>query len=410
MGIPQTAAGLVALTAACAWANERWTRLPMTIGVMVLSLVLSLALAGLSAAGFGGVAWLSHFLAHIDFSEALMQGMLSFMLFAGALSLDIEEVRRHRLVVNVLATAGTALSTLLVGGALYGVQRWLGLGATPAECLLFGALISPTDPIAVLAIVRKAGVSKDVQMTVAAESLLNDGVGVVLFSALLASAAGRAPLSALGVAKDFVVTAFGGVGVGLSLGWLAWRMLRAVDNYRVEVLVTLALVMGSYTLALSLGVSGPLATVAAGLVIGHARRTDVMSERTTGYVDAFWELVDDTLNAVLFVLLGCEVLVVRFPRSALPMALAAIPITLAARWASVALPLAAMRPWRRLREGALTILTWGGLRGGLAVAMAFAWPQSPHREAFLAATYAVVVFSILVQGLTIERVARRVAH
>jgi len=309
----------------------------------------------------------------------------------------------------VLATVGVVLSTFLVGGATWGIVGLLGLELPFIYCLLFGALISPTDPIAVLSIMKSAGASKSLETKISGESLFNDGVGVVVFLVLLETlTAGHEP-SLLHIAEFFLLEAVGGAILGLVAGWICYRLLMSVDNYQVEVLLTLALVMGGYTLAHVIHVSGPIAMVVAGLLIGNRGRRLAMSETTREHLDSFWELVDEILNAVLFVLIGLEVLLVPKVPAFLVAGLIAIPFTLLSRLIGVAGTVGVLRLRRTFSRNAVWIMTWGGLRGGISVALALSLPKGDERSIVLALAYAVVVFSILVQGLTIGRLIRRSA-
>ncbi|KPK03904.1 MAG: sodium:proton antiporter [Betaproteobacteria bacterium SG8_39] len=402
---------LVSLTALLAYANHRLLRLPTTIGVMLIALLLSFALILAGELGYGVEAWAERIVARIDFNEALMHGMLSFLLFAGALHVDLNDLARQKSIIATLATAGILLSTVLVGSALYLLLPLAGMALPYVWCLVFGALISPTDPIAVLGILKSAKVPRSLEVKVAGESLFNDGVGVVVFLVLLGIATRGGDVSATAVAGLFALEALGGVLLGLGLGMLTYGMLKSVDSYQVEVLLTLALVMGGYALATALHTSGPIAIVVAGLFIGNQGRRFAMSDTTREHLDTFWELVDEILNAVLFVLLGLEILVLSFRGEYLVAGLLTIPVVLLARWASVGLPVLAMRRRRRFTPGAITVMTWGGLRGGISVALALSLPAgSEARELLIAMTYVVVVFSILVQGLSVGAVVRRVVH
>lgn len=396
------------LTAVFAYVNHRFVGFPTTIGVMAIALLLSLGLIALDRLGFGSLkAYETAMLRSIDFSELLMQGMLSLLLFAGALHIDLSALREHKWSVGVLAVLGTALSTVIVGGALYLLLPLLGLDLSLGYCLLFGALISPTDPIAVIAILKSAGAPQSVKLVVSGESLFNDGVGVVLFSLLLVVATtGTVPSFGEG-AMLLLHEAGGGLVLGGVLGGVLFYMLRSIDNYQVEVLLTLAGVLGGYELASHLHVSGPLAMVVAGLIVGNHGRAYAMSDTTRRHVDLFWELLDEILNAVLFVLLGLEIVLVTFDANVMMAACAAIAIALLARLLSVGMPVATMRRVFPMPDGAWKVLTWGGLRGGISVALALSLPAGPQRDLILALTYAVVVFSILVQGLTIKQVVLR---
>ncbi|RYZ12748.1 MAG: sodium:proton antiporter [Comamonadaceae bacterium] len=403
------AAICLVITAGLAYLNLRFVRLPTTIGVMAIAMVISLGLLGLDSLGLdhGLRQYEESFLRSIDFSDVLMQGMLSFLLFAGALHVDLRALRAQRWQVGSLALIGTVCSTLVVGLLVWLVLPLAGIALPLPHCLLFGALISPTDPIAVLGILRSAGAPKSLELTMAGESLFNDGVGVVIFLLLLGVVSSGVTPSA-GAAGDLLLReAGGGIAFGLVLGWLTFRLLRSIDQYQVEVLLTLAAVMGGYALANHLHVSGPLAMVVCGLMIGNNGRALAMSDHTRRYIDMFWELIDEILNAVLFVLIGLEALVIAFTAPLLAAGAMTIAVTLFARWLTVGLPVRLGARFFRLPAGSSTVLTWGGLRGGISVALALSLPTGAEREIILALTYCVVVFSILVQGLTIGRLVRR---
>ena len=403
------AAVCLGVTALLAYLNQRFVKLPTTIGVMVIALVLSLAIVALDSLGLdhGLRGYEESFLRSIDFSDVLMQGMLSFLLFAGALHVDLRALKQYRWQVATLALVGTVLSTLLVGTGLWLVLPWLGVGLPLMHCLLFGALISPTDPIAVMGILKSAGAPKNLELVISGESLFNDGVGVVIFSLLAGMlASGSAPT--VSVAFELLLReAGGGIAFGLALGGLLFYMLKSVDSYQVEVLLTLAAVMGGYALASHLHVSGPLAMVVAGLITGNGGRALAMSDTTRRNVDMFWELLDEMLNAVLFVLIGMEVLLISFSAPLLLGGAAAIAVTLLARSLTVGLPVALLPGVFKLPPGSARVLIWGGLRGGISVALALSLPLGPGRSTVLALTYVVVVFSILVQGLSIGQVIKR---
>ena len=408
----EIAAICLVLTALLAYVNHRFVGLPTAIGVMVTALLLSLALIGLDWAGldYGLRQYEESLLRSIDFSNVLMQGMLSMLLFAGALHVDLSELRAYRWQVGGLAVVSTLLSTLAVGLVTWWALPLVGLQLPLIYCLLFGALISPTDPIAVMGILKTAGAPKNLELVIAGESLFNDGVGVVLFSLLLGVlATGVTPTAGQGL-ELLLHEAGGGIVYGLVLGYITFRLLRSVDNYQVEVLLTLAAVMGGYALATKLHVSGPLAMVVAGLMIGNHGRALAMSDTTRRYVDMFWELLDEILNAVLFVLIGMEVMLVAFSASVFVAAVVATLIVLLARALTVGLPVALLRKAFKLPSGAAVVLTWGGLRGGISVALALSLPAGPERDIVLALTYCIVVFSILGQGLTIGRLVRCVVR
>jgi Na+:H+ antiporter len=402
----EIAAACLVVTALLSYLNHRFVGLPTTIGVMATALGCSLALVGLDALGIAHALreYEESLLRAIDFSDVLMQGMLSLLLFAGALHVDLSELRAYRWQIGALAVLGTLLSTLAVAYGTWLALPLVGLQLPWMSCLLFGALISPTDPIAVMGILKSAGAPKNLELVISGESLFNDGVGVVVFSLLLGMLAGEATPSAGHAGALLLREAGGGVLFGLLLGYGTYRLLKSVDDYHVEVLLTLAAVMGGYALASRLHVSGPLAMVVAGLMIGNRGRALAMSDTTRRYVDMFWELIDEILNAVLFVLIGMEVLLVDFSAGLLLAAAVTVTVTLLARALTVGLPVRAL-PFR-LPPGAWKVLTWGGLRGGISVALALSLPTGPERDTVIALTYCVVAFSILVQGLTIGSVAR----
>jgi monovalent cation:H+ antiporter, CPA1 family len=403
------AASCLVITALLAYLNHRFIGLPTTIGVMAAALVFSLALVGLDALGIapGLRQYEESLLRSINFSEVLMQGMLSFLLFAGALHVDLSELRTYRWPVGLLAVFGTLLSTLVVALGMWFALPLLGLPLPFMYCLLFGALISPTDPIAVMGILKTAGAPKELELVIAGESLFNDGVGVVLFSLLLGMlASGIAPTPGQGL-ELLLHEAGGGLVYGLVLGYVTFYLLKSVDNYQVEVLLSLAAVTGGYALASKLHVSGPLAMVVAGLIIGNHGRALAMSDTTRRYLDMFWELLDEILNAMLFVLIGMEVLIIAFSFKELAAAGVAILVTLLSRLLTVGLPAGLLRGAFKLPRGSWKVLTWGGLRGGISVALALSLPEGPERNTVVALTYCVVVFSILVQGLSIGHVTRK---
>ncbi len=398
---------LVVLAALFSYVNTQWLRLPTTIGLMLVALVFSLSLLLVDHYGSGLGPRVRVLLERVDFSETLLQGMLCFLLFAGSLHIDLEDLRRNKGVIAILATLGVVGSALAVGAGGWLAFGWIGLGLPFLVCLLFGALISPTDPIAVLAILKTAKVPRALSTQIAGESLFNDGVAVVIFVALLRVATGAAATSAGDVGVMLVREVVGGTALGLGCGWVAYQLIRRVDDYQVEILLTLGLVVGSYALARRLHVSGPIGIVVAGLFIGNHGRSFGMSERTRENLDKFWELVDELLNAVLFVLIGLEVVLIKLDRQLLLASAVAAALVLGARFVTVGVPLVLLRQRWQIARGSVRLLTWGGLRGGISVALALTLPPGPHRDAILAITYGVVVSSILVQGLTLKLLARR---
>ncbi len=398
-------------TALLTYVNARFVGLPTAIGVMVMALVLSLGVIGLDALGLDhGLRQAEEtFIRRIDFSGVLMQGMLSLLLFAGALHVDLSDLKRFRWPVASLALVGTLASTLVVGLGMYFALQFIGLPLPILYCLLFGALISPTDPIAVLGILQSANAPKEMELVITGESLFNDGVGVVIFSLLLGVLASGSTPTVADSLQLLLREAGGGIVFGWVLGYGTYRLLKSIDQYQVEVMLTLAAVMGGYALASHWHISGPLAMVVAGLMIGNRGRAKAMSSTTVRYVDMFWELVDEILNAVLFVLLGLEVLLINLSGPLLWGGLAAVLVTLAARALTVGLPVALAGHHFGLPKGSAAVLTWGGLRGGISVALALSIPPSELRDTVLTLTYCVVVFSILVQGLSIGKVVRKAA-
>ncbi len=403
MDIIHVFAILITITAIFSYINLRYVGLPVSIGVMVIALGLSLLVNVLSWVGFHLEDPVRNFLQQIDFDKTLLQGMLSFLLFAGALHININDLAEKKWSIGALATIGTLLSTFLVGTLTWGVLNWFGVNLSYIYCLLFGALISPTDPIAVLGILKTAGVPKSLETKIAGESLFNDGVGIVMFLIILEMATGAHEVSLIHVGTLFVQEALGGVVFGLVLGYLGYKLLKSVDNYQVEILLTLAIAAGGYALADVLHLSGPIAIVCAGLLIGNQGRHLGMSDETRYRMDVFWELIDEILNALLFVLIGLEVLVVSISPSLLWALLLIILVVLVSRFIAIAIPISLLRTFRTFTPGAIPILTWGGLRGGISVALALTLPAGPQRDIILTMAYFVVVFSIVVQGLSLGK-------
>ncbi len=407
---------LISLAAVSSYLNYRYIKLPTTVGVMLMALVASLVLVvvGPYAGGFREQA--TTMISRIDFNEVVLHGMLAFLLFAGAIHVNLEDLGREWLTIFSLAIFGTLASTFIVGGATWVVLGWLGLGIPLMHALLFGALISPTDPIAVLGIMKSVGAPRQLEVQVVGESLFNDGLGVAVFLILLqlsgsdgtAGNGAMAPLSiGIGAVGLQLLEEVGGALVlALTAGFLTYQMLKRVDNYHVEMLLTLALAMGVYALADALHLSAPIAVVVAGLFMGNQGRALAMTEKTREHVDTFWELVDQILNVVLFLLIGLELLVLRIEPGWLVAGVLAILIVLFARWVSVAGIIGPLGWVKAQSKGAIPVLTWGGLRGAISVAMALSLPANDSRSLILTLTYFVVVFSILVQGLTVGRVIR----
>ena len=406
----QTASLLIVLAGAFGAVNYLWLRLPPSIGILVVALVASLAVLALDrlVPMLGTAEDARRLIGEVQFSEALLEGMLGLLLFAGALHVKVEDLRVEGWVVLVLATVGVGLSTVVVGTAF----SWL-TGMPLIIAMVFGALIAPTDPVAVLGVLKSANLPKSLETQIAGESLFNDGVGYVVFLVLagLAFPTGEHHAEGLaGAGRLFLREAVGGAVLGLALGWLVFRVMRRIDDYPLEVLLTLGLALGGYSLAGVLHVSGPITAVCAGILIGDIGAKHGMSEETRRYVDAFWKLVDEMLNAVLFLLIGFEVLAVEFGAGVLTAGLAAVVLSLFARLISVAIPVALLSPFRTFAKGVVPVMTWGGLKGGISVALALSLPETEWKPVILTATYMVVVFSIIVQGLTVAPLARRVTR
>ena len=404
---------VITLAAVFGYLNHRFLRLPPTIGVVVIALVASLGTIGIDAVvpslGIGGAVRTA--ILGIDFHEVLMKGMLSFLLFAGALHVNLGDLLSRKWAIGSIATVGVVLSTFLVGFAVYGVTQALGLPLALIYCLVFGALIAPTDPIASLGILKTVKVPASLQAKIAGESLFNDGVGIVVFIIMTAIAVGSAhggSITALDVVILFVRETLGGAALGLATGFLAYYAMKSIDDHNVEVMITLALVMATYGIASALHLSGPIAVVLAGILIGNRGSRFAMSETTREHVHTFWSVLDEMMNAALFLLIGFEVVALSLTGEVGILMALAIPIVLAARFVSVGTPLTLLGLRREYTKGAIPVLTWGGLRGGISVALALSLPAGPEREIILAVTYAVVIFSIVVQGLTVRALVERV--
>ena len=400
---------LIVVSAVFSYLNTRWLKLPDVIGVMVLSLLFSVLLIGLNAIHPLWFAIIRQTLAQIDFGRLLFDVMLSFLLFAGAFHTDASQLRIERRSVMLFALVGVLLSTFLVGTGLYFLASWLGFAIPYALCLLFGALISPTDPIAVLGILAKFKLPENVKLNIVGESLFNDGVGVVVFASIYRIVvSGTDSVDAGEIFFLFLKEAGGGVLYGLVLGYGMYWLLRSINHYQTEVIITIAGVMGGYLLARQLHVSGPLAMVAAGLFVGDYARQGAMSSTTKEYVDKFWELIDGILNALLFVLIGLELLIIDFQTAYWQICVAGVILVLASRFIAIWIPFRLARRWLDLDDKAPIMLTWGGLRGGLSIAMALSIPNALlYKDLLVSITYAVVLFSVIGQGLTMERLIRR---
>ena len=409
MNISEILTITIVLAAVFAYINNRFIKWPPTIGIMILSLGTSiiLAISGKFHPFLSDKA--IQLASSIDFEDVLMNFMLSFLLFAGAIHVDAAKLKKEAWPVLLLSTLGILISTFLIGIMVW----WLfGIFSYPVPfiyCLLFGSLISPTDPIAVLAILKEAKIPSSLEMKISGESLFNDGVAVVVFITIAEAArSGVADISLVSVSKLFLQEALGGLAFGVGLGYIGYFALKSVDDYKVEVLITLAVVMGGYFVASHLHVSGPLAMVVAGIIMGNKLRDeDVLSHLSRDYLGKFWELIDEILNAILFLLIGLEMLIIKINVTVLMIGMVSIVLVLLARWLSVLFPIVLMRYKIKFEKHAIAILTWGGLRGGLSVALALSLAPNMYRDEFVLITYIIVVFSILVQGLSIGSVAKR---
>ena len=401
---------IILLAAVFAYINFRFIKWPGTIGIMALSLIFSVVIA------FSGSffplfsSYVISAVSSVNFQKVLMEIMLSFLLFAGAMHINLTELKKVRLSVITMASVGILISTALIGLFTFLLFRFFDFDIPLIYCLVFGALISPTDPVAVLGILKESKISKSLELKISGESLFNDGVAVVLFIGLSEIAVrGIETVSVSDVALLFLQEAGGGIAFGLMLGYIGFWSLRSIDNYNIEVLITVALVMAGYTLANHIHISGPLAIVVAGILTGNKAKKLAMSDLTRDYLTKFWELIDEILNAILFLLIGLEMLVIKTSNTLLSLSLLVILLVLISRWISVSLPTLFLRRYITLEKHTLTILTWGGLRGGISVALALSLPEALFRNEFVQITYVVVVFSILVQGLTIGKLAARLA-
>lgn len=402
---------LVFLSAIFGFINVRFLKLPNTIGLMVITIIFTMGVFALSNFDDTLLNAEKYIIKQIDFKTLLLDIMLSFLLFAGALHTNFQQLHVQRWPIIVFSTLGVLVSTFLVGTGIFYLLMVFKMDVDYVYCLLFGALISPTDPIAVLGILKKAGVPKKLETKIVGESLFNDGVGVVVFLTIFQFASsGSENVTALEVLELFGVEVIGGIILGLLLGWITYRLMRSIDDYDIEVIITLATVMVGTVIAQKLHLSAPLAMVTAGLVVGNdTLRDSAMSEITETYVDKFWELIDILLNTLLFVLIGMEILVLAFKFDYVIAGLLAIPIILVCRYLSLLLPITFFKEKLDFVPNTNLIMTWGGLRGGISIALALGLTQDMHRDLFLVITYVVVVFSIIVQGLTVGKLVKKLS-
>ena len=410
MTILQVASLLIVLAGAFGAINYLFLKLPSSIGILVVALLASLAVMGVDLVfpAMGATDAIRSIVEDIEFSNALLEGMLGLLLFAGALHVKVSDLREQAWVVLLMATLGVAISTAIVG---YGFS-WI-TGAPLIVALVFGALITPTDPVAVLGVLREANLRKSLETKIAGESLFNDGVAYVVFLIIVGIAfpSGDHPaMGALGAIKLFVQEAIGGALLGAVLGYLVFQIMKRIDDYSLEVLLSLGLAFGGYQLAVTLHMSGPIMAVVAGLFIGDVGMKHGMSEQTRLYLNKFWELIDEILNAILFLLIGIEVFAVTFDVNAIWGGILCIALALVARAAAVTIPLLLLKPFRTFTSDVIPIMTWGGLKGGISVALALTLPDNEWKPIILTATYTVVIFSIIVQGLTIAPLANRLGR
>ncbi len=396
---------LVATAALCAWINQRFIKLPSAIGIMSVSLAASLALLALEWAGLVSSAAVASLVGACDFQELVLHGMLAFLLFAGGLTVDIEQLRSQKGAVALLSSVGVILGAFITGGIFWVLTSLCGFPVPFQVALLFGAIVAPTDPVAILGILRKVGVPKSLELKLVGESLFNDGIGVVVFLAVSSMVFGEA-LSVSHMGLALVIEVVGGAALGAVLGWLVYKLIKMVDDYVVEILLTLALATGGYALAEVMHVSAPICVVIAGLLIGNRGRERAMSERTREHLDIFWELVDELLNAVLFVLIGLELLVLSLSQQYVVVGIVAVIAMVCSRFLTVSAAVVCLKPFRSFSPHVVKILTWGGLRGGISVALALSLPAGEKREFLLICTYIAVLFSVLVQGGTLPALLR----
>ena len=431
----EIAALLLALSALFSWLNAAFIKLPHTIGLLVIALVVSLLLIGLEAVApsLGLADSLRGAISQVDFNETVMKGMLGFLLFAGALHVDFSRLANAKWAIGLMASIGVLISTFIIGTGMWLAAKLFGVHLPFIWALVFGSLISPTDPVAVLSILKTVKMPKDLEAKIAGESLFNDGVGVVVFTIIVAIAVGttgagahagdivmiaaaggevashgRGGFDVAEIAKLFFYEAGGGAILGGLTGWMAYRMMAFIDEHAIEILITLGIVAATYALSIRLHLSGPIAVVITGLMIGNKGVSMSMSEHTKEFLFGFWEMIDEILNSVLFLLIGLELLVLAITPQYFWITLVAIPLMLIARFVAVSIPIKFLSTFKEFTQGAIPVLTWGGVRGGISVALALSLPENEYKPLILTATYGVVVFSIIVQGLTVKGLVEKV--
>lgn len=410
MTLFQIIAIVISLAAIGSYLNAKFVKLPATIGHMAFALIISFCIIALSELHVFNLKEVAELVRQIDFSDVLLHGMLSVLLFAGSLHINLNDLKNEKAPVITLATLGVVIATFITGTLTWFVADIVGINLPYMYALLFGALISPTDPIAVLSILKTSGASKSLYVKTGGESLFNDGVGVVVFMAILSIITSSEEISVLHVAKSFVWEAIGGLALGGILGWITYQMLKSINQYQTEVLLTLALVAGGYALAEYLHMSAPICMVMAGLIIGNHGRSYGMSDETREHIDVFWELLDEIFNAILFLLIGFEIIIIVLTGEIILLGLFAIVAVLVGRLISVGIPISVMRMWRSFDKGTIRVLWWGGLRGGISIALALSLPAGQEKDIILPITYIVVLFSILVQGLTFRKLLDKVTQ
>ncbi len=409
MNFYELIAALITLTAILAFINHRYIKLPSSIGLLLASMFLSFVVLILNYYNFTFLKDISAVVNSVDFNHVLMGGMISFMLFAAAIHIPLEDLKPQKGPILVFSTIGVVLSTFIIGTLIYYIFPLIGFDLSYINCLLFGALISPTDPIAVLGILKETKLPKSIEMKISGESLFNDGVAVVVFASLYQIAAfSEGEFSVSASLLMFLREAVGGVLFGAAIGYGGYLMLKSINSYKVEVLITLAIVMGGFSIAQFLHVSGPLAMVAGGLLVGNLSKKDGWSEQTQEYLEKFWELIDEVLNAILFVWIGLEILIIHPPENFLLISLATILIIVVSRWLSISIPSFLIPLKEKIPQKTVVVMVWAGLRGGLSLAMALSLSSTMNRDLFIYLTYIVVIFTIVIQGLTLKKVVSKV--